>query len=131
MHNEQWTSPHREKAGFAPFVPAGDESVPAFAIRDAGGEFAQALARAYPEVSRIWGRRPKTWYLEVKASYGGLGEEFSLTWEQFERVRDSVSQTCELLQLTINGLTGAEIILDTSGRSTKYGNRCPRACQSL
>lgn len=91
---EHWTSPYRSKVGgIAPFVREDGKSVPAFTIRDTHGLFAAALAQKYPDVSKLLGRKPDTWYLEVKASYGGLTDEFSLTWEQFERVRSCVLQT--------------------------------------
>ena len=100
---EHWTSPHRAKVGIAPYVLEDGKSRPAFTIRDTDGLFACALAKSYPDVSRLLGRKPNTWYLEVKASYGGLAEEFTLTWEQFERVRDYHFQSRDILQLTTNG----------------------------
>jgi hypothetical protein len=100
---EHWTSPHRAKAGIAPFVPEDGKSGPAFTIRDTDGIFARALAKSYPDVSKLLGRKPNKWYLEVKASYGGLAEEYTLTWEQFERVRDCLFQSRDIVQLTTNG----------------------------
>jgi hypothetical protein len=103
---EHWTSAHRAKAkpGIAPFVQEDEKPGPAFTIRDADGIFAAAVAQAYPDVSKLLGRRrPDTWYLEVKASYGGLANEFTLTWEQFERVRSCyVFWTRDTLRLTTN-----------------------------
>jgi len=85
---KQWTSALREMNGIEPFIREDGGTGSAFTIHDPDGKFAQLVAKTYNghDIGRVWGRRPKTWHLEVKASYGGLDDEFSLTWDQFERV---------------------------------------------
>ncbi|KAF8849378.1 hypothetical protein BDZ45DRAFT_237480 [Acephala macrosclerotiorum] len=96
---EHWTSPHRAKAGIVPFISADGKSGPAFMIRDSDGIFTRKLTVEYPDIAKLLGRNPNTWYLEVKASYGGLAEEFSLTWEEFERARKLSRMRRSLSQL--------------------------------
>jgi hypothetical protein len=89
---EHWTSIHRIKAGLDEFQPADGKFGPAFSIPDdPHHKFAQILAKFHGRsVQSIWQPCPKRWHLEVKVSEGGLADEFSLTWEQFERVRASI-----------------------------------------
>lgn len=68
-----------------PFADGGELGKAAFTIEDTDGAFTATMAAQHPEAT-YWRRRPPTWHLDVKASYGGLDEEFLLTGEQFERV---------------------------------------------
>jgi hypothetical protein len=85
---KHWTSVHRTKAGLSEFETTDGKYGAAFTIPDdPTHKFARILAQQYGQnANNIWQRAPKKWHLEVKASYGGMSDEFSLTWEQFERV---------------------------------------------
>jgi hypothetical protein len=85
-----WTSPRRERAGIEAYQPedgGGPSSGPAFTIPDPDGHFSNAVRQNKKDITEFLKRRPKRWLLHVKASYGPLTDEFSMDWDQVERVR--------------------------------------------
>lgn len=90
---KNWTSPRRERAGIEAYQPedgGSPNSGPAFTIPDPEGWFGQAVWQNYRDIAQFLTRRPKRWLLDVKASYGPLSDEFSMDWNQVERVSSSL-----------------------------------------
>ncbi|CZR59369.1 uncharacterized protein PAC_09261 [Phialocephala subalpina] len=86
---EHWTSPLRTQAGLPEYKTTDGKYGAAFTIPDdPDHRFAKIMAQQYGQnIQSIYNRPPKNWHLEVKPSYGTLADEFSLNWEQFERIR--------------------------------------------
>lgn len=84
MQEEHWTSHRRTKAGLPP--PTNNDGLAAFTIKDTQGAWTEIVAASgFPE-ARAWKSRPPTWHIEVRTTKNSLGEEFTLSAAQFDKV---------------------------------------------
>ena len=82
---EYWTSPHRIRAGLSPLVISEDTST--ITLKDASAIWTKAMAASGYSDAGAWLACPPTWHIEVKTTRGHVGEDFTLSAAQFEKVQ--------------------------------------------